>query len=321
MKLGVFMALFGDKSLNEALDKAKEFGLDTVEIGTGNYPGDNHCNAAELLKDDTKLQNFKSAVEKRDLEISGLSCHGNPLHPNAEISKIHRETQRNTILLAEKMGIPRIITFSGCPGGSNKSKYPNWVTCPWPDDFSEMLKWQWEDKVIPFWKEEVEFALKHNVEQICLEMHPGFVVYNTESLLKLREAAGKVIGANFDPSHLFWQGIDPIASLRALKGAVYHVHAKDTKINNYNTAVNGVLDTKTYLDEFNRSWIFRTVGYGHSYEFWNDFVSTLRMIGYDGTLSIEHEDSLMSTEEGLSKAVSFLKNILIKEPKPKAWWT
>ena len=106
-----------------------------------------------------------------------------------------------------------------------------------------------------------------------------------------------------------------------LKDAIYHVHAKDTKINSYNTSVNGVLDTKTYLDEPNRSWIFRTVGYGHGAEFWNDFVSTLRIIGYDGVLSIEHEDSLMSTEEGFRKAVEFLKGILIRQPKPKVWWT
>ena len=321
MKLGVFLVLFGDKNFEEALDKAKELGLDAVEIGTGNYPGDAHCKVEELLNDNGKLEEFKKEVEKRGLEISALSCHGNPLHPDEKIAKEHREIQRKTILLAEKLGIPRIITFSGCPGDSENAKYPNWVTCPWPTDFSEILKWQWEKKVIPYWKEEVEFARQHNVKEICLEMHPGFVVYNPETLLKLREAVGEEIGANFDPSHLFWQGIDPIAALKKLEGAVYHVHAKDTKIHSYNTSVNGVLDTKTYLDEQNRSWIFRTVGYGHGYEFWNDFVSTLRMIGYDGVLSIEHEDSLMSTEEGLKKAIEFLKNVIIREPKPKAWWT
>jgi len=320
MKLGVFLVLFGNESFELALDRAKGLGLDTVEIGTGNYPGNAHCNPEKLLKNKSALQKFSDAVTERGLEISALSCHGNPLHPDAAIAKAHRDVQRKTILLAEKLGIPRIITFSGCPGDSEKAKYPNWVTCPWPDDFSKIIKWQWEKKVIPFWKEEVRFAKDHNVKQICLEMHPGFVVYNPETLLKLRDAAGKEIGANFDPSHLFWQSIDPLAALKKLKGAVYHVHAKDTKIDMQNTSVNGVLDTKTYLDEINRSWIFRTVGYGHGREFWNDFVSTLRMTGYDGTLSIEHEDSLMSVEEGLGKAVAFLKDILMKQAKPKAWW-
>ena len=321
MKLGVLMVLFGDKTFEEALDTAKEAGLDAVEIGTGNYPGDTHCKVDELLNDETKLKNFKNAVEKRKLEISALSCHGNPLHPDSSIREPHREVQRKTILLAEKLGVPKIITFSGCPGDSENAKYPNWATCPWPDDFSEILKWQWEEKVIPYWKEEAAFARKHNVKEIGLEMHPGFVVYNTETLLKLRDAVGEEIGANFDPSHLFWQGIDPIASVKKLEKAIFHVHAKDTKINPYTTSVNGVLDTKTYLDEVNRSWLFRTVGYGHGFDFWKEFVSTLRMVGYDGVLSIEHEDSLMSTNEGFLKAVKFLKEVLIYEPKPEAWWT
>ncbi|MCM8805365.1 MAG: sugar phosphate isomerase/epimerase [Candidatus Omnitrophica bacterium] len=321
MKLGVFLVLFSGKKFEEALDIAKNLGLEAVEIGTGNYPGNAHCNPDELLSDEGKIKAFKQAVEKRGLEISALSCHGNPLHPDKKIAQEHRRVQRQTILLAEKLGVKRIITFSGCPGDNENAKYPNWVTCPWPTDFSEILKWQWENCVIPYWKEEVEFARKHNVNEICLEMHPGFVVYNPETLLKLRNAVGEVIGANFDPSHLFWQGIDPVCAVRKLSGAIYHVHAKDTKIDNLNTSVNGVLDTKTYLDEINRSWIFRTVGYGHGEDFWRNFVSNLRLVGYDGVLSIEHEDSLMSIEEGLKKAISFLKGILISEPKPKAWWT
>ncbi len=321
MKLGVFLVLFGGKKFEEALETAKGLGLEAVEIGSGNYPGNAHCNPDELLADDGKLKAFRKTVEKYELEISALSCHGNPLHPDKNFAEAHRHAQRQTILLAEKLGVRRIITFSGCPGDSENAKSPNWITCPWPDDFSRTLAWQWENCVIPYWKEEAKFASKHNVKEICLEMHPGFVVYNPETLLKLRDAAGEIIGANFDPSHLFWQGIDPVSAVRKLAGAIYHVHAKDTRIDRINTSVNGVLDTKTYLDEINRSWIFRTVGYGHGEEFWRDFVSNLRLIGYDGVLSIEHEDSLMSTDEGLKKAISFLKGILISEPKLKAWWT
>ncbi len=320
MKLGVFSVLFGEKSLEEALDYIKKSGLEAVEIGTGNYPGNSHCNPAELLKDENKIKRLKAAVEKRGLEISGLSCHGNPLHPDKTIATTHQEVQHQTILLAEKLGVPRIITFSGCPGDCENSKYPNWVTCPWPDDYSKVLSWQWEEKVIPYWKKEAEFARKHRVRQIALEMHPGFVVYNTETLLKLRETAGEEIGANFDPSHLFWQGINPIAAVRKLGKAIFHVHAKDTRIDSINTSINGVLDTKAYSDEINRSWIFRAVGYGHTSSFWKDFVSTLRLVGYDGVLSIEHEDSLMSTNEGFQKAVKFLKEIILSEEKGKIYW-
>lgn len=320
MKLGVLTALFGQQSLDEALDYIKKVGVEVVELGTGNYLGSSHCNPDELLANDKKLKTFKRKLEDRGMEISALSCHGNPLHPQKAMAKEHKEVQRKTILLAEKLGIERVITFSGCPGDTEGAKHPNWVTCPWPDDFSRIVKWQWEEKVIPYWQEEVKFAREHGVNKICLEMHPGFVVYNTETLLKLRDAAGEVIGANFDPSHLFWQGIDPIASIRKLGKAIYHVHAKDTRIDSINTSVNGVLDTKPYAEELNRSWIFRTVGYGHDYKFWKDLVSNLRMVGYDDVLSIEHEDSLMSVNEGFTKAVSFLKEILLSEEPGQMWW-
>jgi len=284
MKLGVFAVLFGEMSLEETLDYIKKSGLETVELGTGNYPGNKHCNPAELLADESKIKRLKEAVEKRGLEISGLSCHGNPLHPDKRIAKAHQDVQHQTILLAEKLGVPRVITFSGCPGDCEESKYPNWVTCPWPDDYAEILKWQWEEKVIPFWKKEAAFAREHKVNQIALEMHPGFVVYNPETVLKLRDAAGEEIGANLDPSHLFWQGIDPIAAVKRLNKSIFYVHAKDTKIDAINTSINGVLDTKPYSDEINRSWIFRTVGYGHTQSFWKDFVSALRLVGYDEVL-------------------------------------
>ena len=320
MKLGVFAVLFGEMSLEETLDYIKKSGLETVELGTGNYPGNKHCNPAELLADEDKIKRFKEAIEKRGLEISGFSCHGNPLHPNKTIATNHQNVQHQTILLAEKLGVPRVITFSGCPGDCENSKYPNWVTCPWPDDYAEILKWQWEEKVIPFWKKEVAFAREHKVNQIALEMHPGFVVYNPETVLKLRDAAGEEIGANLDPSHLFWQGIDPIAAVKRLNKSIFYVHAKDTKIDAINTSINGVLDTKPYSDEINRSWIFRTVGYGHTQSFWKDFVSALRLVGYDDVLSIEHEDSLMSTNEGFQKAVKFLKEIILSEEKGKIYW-
>lgn len=319
MKIGVFTVLFSDEKFESALEKVKRLGVEAVEIGCGNYPGNAHCQPEKLLDDPAAIKNFKQTVEKYNLTISALSCHGNPLHPDPSISNQHRDVQRKTILLAEKLEVNRVITFSGCPGDCETAKYPNWVTCAWPDDFLKILKWQWEEKIIPYWKEEAKFAKEHNVK-ICIEMHPGFSVYNPETLLKLRDACGENIGANFDPSHLFWQGIDPLKALLKLKDVVFHIHAKDTRIDPSNTQLNGVLDTKTYVDLPNRSWIFRTVGYGHDEKFWRDFVSTLRLIGYDDVLSIEHEDALIGRDEGLSKAINFLKSIILAEPMPKPWW-
>jgi len=319
MKIGVLTALFGNMSFEEMIDYVAKVGLEAVELGTGNYPGSSHINVKELLSSDQKIKEYKAKVEDKGLEISALSCHGNPLHPDKGFAEANHVIHRDTVKLASKMGIETVINFSGCPGGSEQDKYPNWVTCPWPEDYSEIYKWQWEEKIIPYWKKEAEFAADHGI-RIAFEMHPGFAVYNTESLLKLRENCGDNIGANFDPSHLFWQGMDPIMSLRKLEGAVYHVHAKDCRVDPDNTKINGVLDMKSYGDEINRSWIFRTVGYGHSEEFWRDLVSTLRMIGYDGVLSIEHEDSLMSADEGFKKAVQFLKGIIIKEKPGEMYW-
>lgn len=320
MKLGVFTVLLGAKPLDEALKYLAESGVQAVELGCGGYPGTAHVDAGEFLKDESKIENLKNLVAKYNMEISALSVHGNPVHPQKEIAdKFHGDFE-NAVLLAEKLGIKMVITFSGCPGDSEGSKYPNWVTCPWPEDFLKVLEYQWNDVLIPYWKKAAKFAQDHGVEKIALEMHPGFCVYNPETLLKLRAAVGDIIGANFDPSHLFWQGIDPIAAIRNLGPAIYHFHAKDTKIDEINTAVNGVLDTKHYGDEIKRSWIFRSVGYGHDYQLWKDIVSNLRLVGYDSVLSIEHEDSLMSVNEGLQKAIRFLKDVMVFENVGGMWW-
>jgi sugar phosphate isomerase/epimerase len=318
MKVGVFTALLAGLPFDQVIEKLKKLGVSTVELGTGNYPGGPPC-TLDMLSDRAALKEFKQRLEDNGITISALSCHGEPLHPNPAIAKAHQEVNRKTILLAEKLGVPVVVDFSGCPGESEKSKYPNWVTCAWPPHFQEILAWQWEKKVAPYWIKRTKFAADHGVK-IALEMHPGFVVYNPETLLKLRAIAGKNLGCNYDPSHMFWQGIDPIAAIRILGDAIFHVHAKDTQIYDRNLPMTGVLDTKSYTDERHRSWIFRTCGYGHGEGWWKEFVSTLRMYGYDYVLSIEHEDSLMSAEEGLTKAIHFLNGIVIQEKPGVAYW-
>lgn len=322
MKVGVFTVLYGNLSLKEMLEKVKSFGLDTVEIGCGGFPGKAHCDPEVLLADPKKLEEFKTAFAEAGVEISALSVHGNALHPNQEIAAKFHQDWRNAVLLAEKLGISIINTFSGCPGDHEHAKYPNWVTCSWPTDFLEILNWQWEEKIIPYWRREAEFAKEHGVDKIAFEMHPGFSVYNVHTLLKLREAVGPSIGANFDPSHLIWQGVDPVAAIKELgkHNAIFHFHAKDTYLDPQNTAVNGVLDIIPYERMPERSWFFRSVGYGNDYKFWKDIVSTLRLVGYDYVLSIEHEDALASIDEGFGKAVSFLKEVVLTEPMPQAWW-
>ena len=319
MRVGVFTPLLSQLPLAEVLKKLAGLHIDTVELGTGNYVSDAHCKLS-MLENAAALADFKKALSDRGFNISALSCHGNPLHPDKAQAQQFRDVSRKTILLAEKLDVRVMVDFSGCPGDSPNATAPNWVTCPWPPDYRKVLDWQWNDVVAPYWIEHAKFAADHGVK-IAVEMHPGFVVYNPETMLRLRSIAGSNVGCNFDPSHLFWQQIDPIAAVRVLEGAIFHVHAKDTQLYSPNLVRAGVLDTKPYTEERNRSWIFRTCGYGHGSEWWGELLSTLRMFGYDSVVSIEHEDSLLSPGEGLNKAANFLNGIIIREPPATAWWT
>jgi sugar phosphate isomerase/epimerase len=320
MKIGVLTVLFSNKPFEQALDYVKDLGLEAVELGCGAYPGDAHCKPAELLASESKLKAFKQAIKSRGLEISALSVHGNPIHPNKKMARDHHEAFVRTVKLARKLDVDRVVTFSGCPGADPKATSAAWIVSPWPPDFSRALEWQWKERVVPYWGEAVKLARDNGIRKIALEMHPNFVVYNPETLLKLRNAIGPEIGCNFDPSHLFWQGVDIASAIRACGDSIYHFHAKDCKLDRQNIAANGVLDSKPYTDEIHRSWIFRTVGYGNDLSQWKEIVSNLRMVGYDRVLSIEHEDSLMSSEEGLKKAVAFLKSVVISEKPGEAYW-
>jgi sugar phosphate isomerase/epimerase len=318
MKVGIFTVLLSQMPLDRVFDQLKTLQIDAVELSTGNYPGDAHCKLS-MLENSATLADFRAMLSDHGISISALSCHGNPLHPEKNRAQAARKVSRETILLAEKLSVPVVVDFSGCPGDSAQSTQPNWVTCPWPPDYLEILDWQWNEVVTPYWTEHAGFARDHGVK-IAVEMHPGFVVYSPETLVRLRSITGPVVGCNYDPSHMFWQSIDPVAAIRVLGDAILHVHAKDTQIFSGNLPTTGVLDTKPYTEKRNRSWIFRTCGYGHGADWWKEFVSTLRLFGYDNVLSIEHEDSLLSPEEGLRKAAQFLNDIVIREQPTAAWW-
>ncbi|GAA0135723.1 sugar phosphate isomerase/epimerase [Paenibacillus sp. YSY-4.3] len=321
MKLGVFLVLFGGRSLEEALDMAAAQGLKAVEIGTGGYPGNSHCNPDVLLEDKAALERFKKAVESRGMIISALSCHGNPLHPQKAIAKEFHDVFVKTVQLAERLEVPVVNTFSGCPGDHEDAKYPNWPVAPWPNDYQEILDWQWKNKVIPYWTEWGKYAADRNVK-IGLELHGGFSVHTPGTLLRLREAAGEVIGANLDPSHMWWQGIDPVQAISILgrAGAIHHFHAKDTSVDPINVNMHGITDMQSYTAMMDRAWQFRTVGYGHDLKTWSDIVSALRLVGYDYVISIEHEDGLMSIEEGFTKAARNLQGIIIEDSAADMWW-
>ena len=319
MKLGIQGNYFSGLPLEEALQTCNRLGLAAIELKTPGYPQSAQIDINTLLSEVSEVKKLKEKLEQHNLFISALSCSGNHVHPQKNIREPFQDLFKRTIVLAEKMGIERLITFSGCPGDSPSSQYPNWVTCPWPDDFLKVLDYQWNEVLLPYWTATAKFAKDHGVK-ICFEMHPGFCVYNPETFLKLRDKAGDNVGLNFDPSHLFWQGIDPVEVIKALGKSIFHMHAKDSFVDKKNVRMNGVLDTKHYKNVAERAWTFRTVGYGNSAEKWKDIISSLRVAGYDYVLSIEHEDCLMSREEGLQKAIDFLKPMIITEAATEMWW-
>ncbi len=318
MNVGAFTCWLGGRPLGQVLDFLGTTGIKTVEIGTGGYPGDEHAKPADLLQDAGHRERFQQDLSARDVTISAFSCMGNPLHPDPSIAALHHTQFRNSVLLAEKHGVATVVTFAGCPGTPDGSTYPNWVTTTFPSEFAELLDWQWTQKVLPYWAEQVTFCQAHGV-RVALELHPGFVVHNLATFQRLRDAVGPVIGAAFDPSHMFWQQMDPLEVVRALGPAIFHVHAKDTVINGANTRLNGVIDLGAGGRAADRSWLFRTVGYGHGAQWWKALVSALRQAGYDGTLSIEAEDNLMSRREGVRSAARLLHDAIMIEPSDARW--
>jgi sugar phosphate isomerase/epimerase len=321
MKLGVFTPVFGGLDVDAMLAKVRALQhVRAVELGTGGWPGHDHLDVDALVDNKCAVSDFRAKIADAGLTISALSCHGNPIHPDRPTAKMYDDVFRKTVRLASQMEVPVVVTFSGCPGDSDTATHPNWVTSPWPPEFLDVLDWQWEKKTIPYWREAAQFAADHGVK-VALEAHPNFIVYNVETALRLREAAGKSLGVNFDPSHFFWQGVDVPAAIRALGDAIFHVHAKDVAVNPQNVAVNGVIDAKTYRRMPERSWLFRSVGWGHDELEWKRIVSALRLAGYDYVMSIEHEDALASVDEGLRAAVDLLSRVVLTESPVEAWWT
>ncbi len=317
MILSVFNPILYSMSLEESLKYLKSLGVDAMELGCGGYPGTTHADVSEFVKSDKKIAELKNLFEKYEMKISALSVHGNGVHPVKKVADKATFELESACAVANKLGVDRVVTFSGCPG-DGKSDTPNWVATCWPPEYIKLLEWQWNEVLIPYWAAQNKIAKDAKVK-IALEMHPGFMVYNTETMMRLRKAAGEFIGANFDPSHLLWQGIDPAEAIRQMGEAIFFFHAKDTMFNYSKKNFKGVLDTSSFTSEAERSWIFRTVGCGHCN--FKEMITSLRMIGYDYALSIEHEDSLMTPKEGLEKAVKNLKDVMIYDGgKNNVFW-
>lgn len=310
--LGVFDSAFQSFTLDEMLDRLAELGIEAVEVRAKGLPVSTHCPVTELLADPAKARAWKKKFEDRSIHVAALSCHGNPIHPDPAIAARDDQFFRNAVLLAERLEVPVIVCFSGCPGGSPEDRTPNWITYRWPPEVDGMLNYQWTERVIPYWRQAAHFAQEHGVRRIALEMHPNFVVYNPFTLMKLRDAVGEEIGANCDLSHLFWQGCDPIQAIRFLgkHGAIFHAHMKDTLIVQELAAQTGVLNfSADPAKSTEGSVYFRAVGYGHGAQLWKNVIKAYMEIQYQGILSIENEDPTLVGELGVQRALYVLKNV------------
>ena len=151
---------------------------------------------------------------------------------------------------------------------------------------------------------------KNGVEKIALENFSSQLVWNPETLMKLRDAVDPIIGLNLDPSHLIWMGVNPMAAARRLGDAIHHVHGKDVRIEQMLSDVNGLLETRPVTDVANRTWNYVAVGCGQDLKWWKEFFSVVRMCGYNGYVSLEMEDLTMSVDAGINTSVDALKQTL-----------
>jgi len=321
LKLGVFTPLFNNLTFEEMIEEAANKGLETVEIGTGGNPGTAHLDIDKLLASKDARREYQRKLDDKGLEISAFSTHNNPIAPNKKIATEADESIRKTIKLASLMNVSVVNGFSGVAGGNETDIQVNWPVSPWPDEYSDSYNYQWDEKLIPYWKEINKEAEAAGID-IGIEMHGGFLVHTPYTMLRLREEAGKAIKNNYDPSHMWWQGIDPVAAIKILgkENAIAHFHAKDTYLDQENINMHGLTDMQPYGDVQSRAWTFRSVGMGHSVDDWADMISALRIYGYDHAVSIEHEDPIMSVDEGLTRAITNLQSIMIKEEPSEMWW-
>ena len=311
LELGMYTDSVKHHTFEEALDLAARVGATGIEIATGGQSSAPHMRISHLLADHAARASFAEAFASRGLRIAALNCSAWPLHP------VHGERHvaliRDTIRLAGELGVTKLVTMSGNPGDGSDSSAVNFTWYPWPDDSMALLDRQWA-AAIPLWQDLGAFALAHGVDRLAFELHPLHLVYNVPTLRRMREAVGPVIGANVDPSHLFWQGMDPLAVIRALGPAVHHVHLKDTELVADQMALAGVLDQRPFEDPVNRAWVFRTVGAVHGPEFWSAFIAALESVGYDDALSIENEDAGLTPQEGVERAAAFMLPLLAHRP-------
>lgn len=305
-KIGLVSDCLANYNFDELLNICNKLGIEQIELGVGNWSSAPHVNLKELLNSKAKRDEMNGKLNDYNISISAFNCSGNPLAPGSWGER-EKEVTKDCFQLSEYFGLDTVVMMSGLPGGGPKDEYPNWITTSWPPETQKILNYQWNEIAIPYWKENVKLAKSYGVNRIALEPHGCQLVYNVENFYRLREelSGDKTIGFNLDPSHLFWMGADPLAVARELGESIYNVHIKDVRIEKP-AEINTLLDGKHVHEFSKRSWNFSIPGFGHDEAWWNRFLVQLKMSGYKGTLSIEHEDYTMDVVHALGKTVNLL---------------
>jgi sugar phosphate isomerase/epimerase len=325
MRLGVYNAILHDRDLREAIDVVAGLGLTGLELNSGGFlPAVHIPTFDEILESDAARDDFLGVFEGTGVEIAGLNCNGNPLHPLAVIGDKHAGDVRRSIRLAERLGQTRVVTMSGLPGGEPGATRPNWIVNAWNSAALDVLDYEW-GIATDFWREIDRFAADHGTK-VALELHPQNLVFNAADVHRLIEATGAThVGVELDASHLFWQQMDPVAVVRHLGPLVFHAAAKDVRINAQNAAIYGVLDNSfrrldpseprvnlggdEWVNEWPKdsAWDFVALGRGHDVAFWTEFLRALHEVDPEIWVNIEHEDVSLGRIEGLEVAASVLK--------------
>jgi sugar phosphate isomerase/epimerase len=156
MKLCAVSESFGNLSFNETAKASAELGLAALEIGMGNWSAAPHANLQSLLDSKNKRQEFLSVFDQNGLSLAALNCSGNQLHPVD--GERHSKVVYDTVRVAELLGVDTIVLMSGLPAGGPNDLRPNWVTCAWPLENREILNWQWNEKLMPYWEKLAAFG-------------------------------------------------------------------------------------------------------------------------------------------------------------------
>lgn len=311
MRIGLFTDGLAHLPLEDALAWCAARGIADVELGVGGYSPAPHADLARLVGDPESRALIPVALERAGCSLAALNASGNPLHPDGSLAAEHDAVLRDAVRLARLLGVERVVAMSGCPGGPGGGGWPVFAGGAWLPDMEGLWEWQWERRIAPYWRELSLWAAGEAPDvRICLELHPGTSIYNAESFLLLASVTQGNVLVNLDPSHFWWQGIDPRLEIEALAGRIGFAHGKDTLVHPDRVARHGVLDFRWPASAETMPWHFCAVGRGHPPDDWAELVRALADAGYDGPLSIEHEDPELGPEEGIERSLRGLEAAL-----------